>query len=185
MTTLRASASEAPSRTGSSTVTSRLGSSTERFTSVVDTIRVFGTKIAATLVRGERRVAERDLVDDARVVVDGDAIAEADRLGEREQHARAEVAERSREGESGDDGEHGTRGEECARDLLRRREHGEDAPQPDEGDERDHEAQEEAERRAASRSDSGIPFREPALVAVERVAEGGAYADEDEDPDEP
>ena len=35
--------SETPSRTGSSTVTSRRGSSTERFTSVVDTIVVFGT----------------------------------------------------------------------------------------------------------------------------------------------
>ena len=41
----RASPSEGPSRTGTSTVTRRRGSSTERFTRIVETIVVLGTKI--------------------------------------------------------------------------------------------------------------------------------------------
>ena len=166
-TTRRASATRGAEPDRHTTVTIRRGSPTERFTSIVETMRGSGRRPAA-LVRDERRVAERHLGDDSRLVAHGDAVAEADGLSDREQQARAEVAERRREGDSGDHGEDRARREECLRDLLRRREDREHAPEPDQDDQRDHDAEEEAERRPAARGDSGILLRELALVAVER-----------------
>ena len=119
---------------------------------------MFGNEDAAPLVGAQRRVAQGDRVDDACVLLHGDPVAEAHGLREREEDAGAEVAERRREREAGDDGEHRARGEEGARDLLRRWKCGQDAPGADEPDERDDDAEEEAERRAATGGDCRIPL---------------------------
>ena len=60
---------------------------------------------------------------------------------------------------------------------------GEDAPDADEPDERDDDAEEEAERRPATGGDRRVALGEPALVAVEREPQRVADDDEDDDPD--
>ena len=146
--------------------------------------RRVGNEDASPLVGREGRVAQGDLVDDARVVLDRDPVAEAHGLREREEDARAEVAERRREREAGDDGEHRARGEEGARDLLRRGKRGQDAPGADERDERNDDAEEEAERRAPTGGDCRIPLGQPALIAIEGIPEREAHSDQHGHPDE-
>ncbi len=163
-------------------MTSRRGSSTERFTRIVETIVVFGTKIAAALVGGERRVAERDLVHNACELLHGYPIAEPDGLREGEQNARAEIPERRGERETRDDREHGARSEKRTRDLLRGGEDRQHAPGADDDDDRDDHAQEKAERGPTSCRDGSVGLGKPLLVLVVRGIQEHAEHDHDDDP---
>ena len=130
-----------------------------------------GHEDPSPLVRGQRRVAQRDVVDEPRMAVDGYAVAELDRLRERQENARAEIAQRRGEREAGDDREDGCRAEKRASDLLRRRKDREHAPDADDRDERDDHPQEEAVRRAATRCDRRVRLGKAALVAIEAEVE--------------
>ena len=138
---------------------------------------------AARVVGDERRVEEVHLLDEARLVGDGDAVADPQRLREGDEHPRAEVRERRVEGEADEEREHGARREQRVHELVGARVEGEDLPDRDCRDERDHDLAQEAQRRPAARCECRILRRQPPLVPADRDPEQHAHRDHDGEAD--